>query len=189
MTFLLAATSVGSAAEKFDLQGNFLKENKKIGGSWYGGKNFTPDWCSRGFYSARAKFSAVLQTIKMELKEDNKMEITATLSQGYARVDGDYLGDLSGCWNVSGWLGVGTDSLDVRALVTVMEDSPNVNVKVYQVKFGHLRLGRYCPEWLETWLTDSLNKTVVYIWETRLGDWLNQHTTDYFNSLKDKRGI
>ena len=69
------------------------------------------------------------------------------------------------------------------------EDSPNVDVKVYYAKLGRLRLGRYCPEWLERFLTDSLNKALVNIWETRLGDWLNDYVTDYFNSIKDKRGL
>jgi len=191
MTFFLLATSVGKAAENLTLEENFLEGNKKIEGSWFGGKNFTPNGCSRGFYSARAKFSAVLQKIKIDLTEENTVNIAAILSQGYVRVDGDYLGDLSGCWNASGWIGAGIDSIDIRArvLVKTLEDSPKVDVEVYHVNFGHLRLGSYCPEWLEIWLTDSLNKATVYIWKTKLGDWLNRHATDYFNSLKDKRKL
>lgn len=187
---ILTVTSMGRALDTQLLEGDFLSENKKIEGSWWGGKNFTPKVCSNlGFYIGRAKLSAVVDQIRMDLSGDNEMNVEATLRQGYGRVEGEYLGDLSGCMAVSGWLGVGTESVDIRAKVTMSEESSNVTVKVYHLKFGRLSLGRYCPDFLANFLTDSLNKAFVYIWETQLGDWLNKYLTDYFNSLKDRRGV
>lgn len=186
---LLSISVFGQSVDSQSLEGSFLDENKQIAGSWWGGKNFTPKMCSSGFYIGRAKFSAVVDRIKMDLSDDNVMNISAVLRQGYAKVEGEYLGDLSACIATSGWLGVGTDSIDVRALAKMSEESSDITVKVYHLKFGRLSLGRYCPEFLEKFLTDSLNKAFVYIWETRLGDWINEYLTDYFNSLKEKRGI
>ena len=186
--FSLLATHI-HAFDTQQLAGKFLNENKRIEGKWFGGRNFTPSLCSRGFYLGRAEFTSRLDEIKMDLSGDNQLDISAFLSDAYGRVEGDYLGDYSGCVNASGWLGAGIESIALKAKVTMREDSPNVDVKVYYAKLGRLRLGRYCPEWLERFLTDSLNKALVNIWETRLGDWLNDYVTDYFNSIKDKRGL
>lgn len=187
---MLSFNLVGKALDTQLMEGDFLGENKKIEGSWWGGKNFTPKACSHlGFYLGRAHLSAVVDQIRMDLSGDNEMNISATLRQGYGRIEGEYLGDLSACLAVSGWLGVGTESIDVKAKVKMSEENSNVTVKVYHLKFGRLNLGRYCPEFLTNFLTDSLNKAFVYIWETQVGDWVNKYLTDYFNSLKDKRGI
>ncbi|MFM8316440.1 MAG: hypothetical protein ACKOA8_19340, partial [Deltaproteobacteria bacterium] len=153
------------------------------------GRNFTPNVCSRGFYSLRVKGRAFLEKVEMNLQSDNELDVYGSLSNAYGRVEGDYLGDYSACQNASGWLGVGVDSIKVRAKVTVPDDDSKVTVKVYSVILGRVHLGDYAPEWFESISTECLNRAFTYIWTTRLGDWLNQYLSDYFNSLKDKRGI
>ncbi len=171
------------------LSGDFIKENKVLKGSWSGGKNFTPRACSRGFYIGRAKVKGLFENVKMELLDENVMDVYASIVDVYARVEGEYLGDYSACQNVSGWLGVLADRIEVQAKVTIPDSSDKVKIKVSLVKLGHLHFGNYVPKWFENLATDSLNQALVQIWKTCLGEWLNQRFSDYFNGLHGKRGI
>jgi hypothetical protein len=172
-----------------EMAGDFLNENKILEGSWLGGQNFTPNLCPRGFYTSKVDARAKVNQVKMDLASDNVMDVYGSLVEAYGRVEGEYLGDYSACQNAWGWLGVGIDRIDVRAKITVPDDSSQVTVRVYSLKLGRIHLGEYVPQWFEGLVTDSINQAFVYVWETRLGDWLNQNITYYFNSIKDKRGL
>jgi len=171
------------------MSGDFLQEHKSLEGNWFGGKNFTPKLCPRGFYLSRAKIKGLFEKVKMDLSAENEMDIYASIVDAMGRVEGEYLGDLSSCLNVAASAGISSDRVEVRAKVTIPDNSDKVSVKVYFLKVGHLKFGNYVPRWFEDLATDSLNQALVYVWQTCLGDWLNQRFSDYFNSLQDKRGI
>lgn len=187
--FLLSPSLFGNDGMVSAMAGDFLNENKILEGSWLGGQNFTPNLCPRGFYTSKVEARARVNEVKMDLASDNTMDVYGSLVEAYGRVEGEYLGDYSACQNVGGWLGVGIDRIDVRAKITVPDDSPEVTVRVYSLKLGRIHLGSYVPEWFESLVTDSINQAFVYLWETQLGDWLNQNISYYFNSIKDKRGL
>ena len=172
-----------------EMAGDFLEDNKIIEGTWFGGQNFTPNLCPRGFYSSRVKAQARVNQVKMDLASDNVMDVYGSLVDAHGYVEGEYLGDYSACQNVGGWLGVGVDRIDVRAKITVPDDSSKVTIRVYSLKLGRLHLGSYVPQWFENFVTDSVNQAFVYVWQTRLGEWLNENITYYFNSIKDKRAL
>jgi hypothetical protein len=185
----LSAADVFAALDSSSLAGDFLEENKVLEGEWTGGKNFTPKACARGFYSFRVKAKGTLDKVKMDLTGDNEMDVYGKVSDAYGRVSGEYLGDYSACQNVAGWLGIGIDSIEVKTKVHVTDESDKIKLKVYQLKLGRLRLGKHVPDWFENLATRSVNKALIYVWKTQLGDWLSARLGDYINSLKDKRGL
>ncbi len=171
------------------MAGDFLKDNKILEGRWFGGKNFTGNLC-RSFYSFRVGARGYVDKVEMNLGADNEMDVYGSLSNAHAKVEGEYLGDYSACQNATGWLGIGVDKIEVRSKVHVPEDSVSpLTVKVYYLKLGGVHLGKYAPEWFEKFVGNSLNSSFAYIWQTCLGNWMNQYLSDYINSLKPQRGL
>jgi len=187
--FLAGSSLQAESTQPSIMSGDFLQEHKSLEGKWFGGKNFTPKLCPRGFYMGRAQIRGLFETVKMDLASDNVMDIYASIVDASGRVEGEYLGDYSSCLNVGASAGISADRVEVRAKVTVPDNSDRVAVKVYFLKVGRLRFGNYIPEWFEVLATDSLNQALVFVWQTCVGDWLNHRFSDYFNSLQDKRGI
>ncbi|NBY19907.1 hypothetical protein EBQ74_06605 [bacterium] len=189
VVFFAGNSLIADSTNPSIMSGDFLKEHKSLEGNWFGGKNFTPRLCPRGFYTGRAKVKGLFENVKMDLSAENEMDIYASIVDASGRVEGEYLGDLSSCLNVSASGSIAADRVEVRAKVTIPDNAEKVSVKVYYLKVGRLDFGKFVPTWFEQMATDSLNQALVYVWQTCLGEWLNQRFSDYFNSLQDKRGI
>lgn len=159
---------------------DYVRKNQVLKGGWTVGNEWKGVVCP-GSYRFRFFAQGVLEKVNFEPKSDTVMEVSGRIGTGKASVDGKYKSELSFCNNLQGGLGIGADSIEVRSLVEMDDNSPRMNITVQEIKFGTIHIGNSLPAWFEEVLTHELNRGLAALWKTSLGNWIQARINDYIN--------
>jgi hypothetical protein len=181
--FLVAWLGISSASHGFFTQADmnvlgdeFLTENKKFEGNWEFYKSYRKGFCPK-YYWYGAHVEAALKDVDFQLQEDGSMVVGASIENLYGKVSAEYESMGTFCVPLSAWLGAGSDLAKIRARAVFDEGSELKSVKVEQTVLSTLHLGFFVPHTIENLATDLVNRALTYVWESRLGDWLNVKIT------------
>ena len=159
---------------------DFVRKNQVVKGGWTVGNDWKGMVCP-GSYRFRFLAQGILEKVNFEPKSDTLMEVSGRIGAGKAAVDGKYKSEFSFCNTLHGGLGISADSIDVRSLVEMDDNSGRMILTVQEIKFGTLHIGNALPAWFEEVITRELNRGLAVLWKTRLGDWLHERINDYLN--------
>lgn len=162
---------------------DFVLDQKQFKGDWQDGKQWQGTLCD-GEYQYKVNLNGETNKLDFEIADETSLIAFADLRQVYAGLNGFYKSSYTACLPMGGWLGVLADSVYIRVKVTLGgEDPTDVKVSVLETKFGTIHMGDFVPTWFEEFATDLVNRALVKIWPSRLGQWLSGKLGEI---LKDK---
>lgn len=167
-------------ADEWGKLGNdFQWSHQKISGDWQESQNWD-GWFCNGYYNYKIHLTAELKKVDLELTDEGFMVATADVANIFAKVDGKYRSKTTACLPMGGWLGVGTDSAQLRTEVHFGEggDMKDVRLKILSTKLGTLKMGRLFPQWFESFFTGVINRALTVVWSTKLGGWISEKITE-----------
>lgn len=154
-----------------------VKEHKQLRATWGEKQSWSGMLCN-GFYEYKLDVGATLEKVQVELKEEGYFEVTARAGEVYAATEGMYRSKATLCAPAHGWLGLGSPWAELVTKIHFGEDGLNdLRVEIVSTKLGTLRLGRYVPKWFGDFAAGLLNRGMTYIWNSRIGGWLNGKIT------------
>ncbi len=174
----LSGVAQGSAANSVnwaDATQAFQKENHWITGKFNGVDQWPGRLC-QGHYEYDVTLGAEFTNLDFVLNDNGSLSVYAELRDLYAVTEGTYRSQATLCIPLHGWKGIGVDRAQLFFEATFegkAEDMTDVRIKVVATKLGTLHLGSAVPAWFERFLTGLLNRALVNIWTSRVGEWLS----------------
>lgn len=159
---------------------DFQKQNHQLTGTFNGAEKWNGTLCD-GSYDYAVTLGADLETVDFELNDNGTIAIYANLKDLYSAAQGYYRSERSLCVPLKGWSGVGLDRAEIFVEAAFQGEGENLNdikVRVVATKLGRLHLGNAVPAWFEQFVTGMLNKALVKIWTSKLGEWISLQISD-----------
>ncbi|MBY0370611.1 hypothetical protein K2X33_07995 [bacterium] len=155
-----------------------VKEHKQLRQTWNESQTW-PGYFCQGSYSYAVNVGTDLDNVKVDLKDEGYLQITANIKNLFAGVQGAYRSKATLCLPQGGWLGVGSSWGEMVTQVHFGEEGlEGLTIKIVSTKIGELKLGRYVPKWFEDFTGGLVNRALSAVWNSRLGEWLNAKITD-----------
>lgn len=166
-------------AEWGNLGGDFKFDNERFRGHWSESQQWTGTFCD-GSYSYNIDLEGLTHSVDFEVNDENSITAKAELRDIHFGVDGNYRSSYSACLTLGGWLGVSTDYVKVRARAELGggESLKDIKVQIQSTEFGTIHMGRWVPDWFESFVTGMVNRALVRVWRSRLGDWISAKVTE-----------
>jgi hypothetical protein len=182
---LLVLFSSVVRAENFDfasidwraLGGRIKVDEDRVAGTWKNTERWPGEFCNgTAHYDNEVKGS--LDTLDLNVKEGNIIEVDAIITDIRVDLEGDYRSEFTFCEKVRARIPVAIDSLRVKAKVVFKQASINATpypqVTIKNMVWGTIRFSRDIPESWETYFTSLVNRAVGDVWASNLGGWLNR---------------
>ena len=156
-------------------------ETKRVEGEWKERKEWKGYLCN-GYYEYTTRVRGDVTKVEFELNEKGTVDVHGEMLNIHAGADGTYKSDTTLCIPLSGWTGIGLDSAQLEAVATFKGEGTSLkdmDLRITKTALGTIHIGKAVPAWFERFLTRQVNRTLAYVWRTKLGDWLSTKITEF----------
>jgi len=175
--FLGLGTTVQATDIWQQLGDQLAKDHKDLRAAWEEKQTWEGFFCE-GSYHFKAQIGANLDKVKVELKDEGHLQVTANITGITALVDGAYRSKATLCLPQGGWLGVGSEWAELVTELHFGEEGLNdLSVKIVSTRLGTLNLGKFVPAWFENFTAGMMNRAMSVVWNSRIGNWINAKIT------------
>lgn len=164
----------------------FLKENEELRHTWRGQKQWDGFFCDGG-YSYALALQALVDDIDFKLRSETEIEVVAKLTDLVVKAKGRYRSELSACVPVSGAGSARSDWLEIKSLIRG-SDADSLSVSIQSTRFAKIELSSWVPSWFEEFFTDLVNRALVEVWDSKLGDWIDRKLGEKLKELVGDEG-
>ena len=160
-----------------------LREKKELTGSWQSGEKWKGFLC-QGEYRYTAALEGKLADLKMEVVEEKTADIRAEFTLVRGNALGSYRTSKFLCipFRVGVNFLIDRVSVYARAHLVDVGAVSKIKVSVVSTEFGSIRFGASQSPVLERFVTRLINVAFRWIWDSRIGTWINERISEEINN-------
>lgn len=168
-----------------DVTSKILRDKKELVGRWRSGDEWKGYLCNGGYY-----YDATLRGKVEDLRMEVEAPGTATLEANVVHVFGDLFGSYRTselfCFPFEMGLKFWVDSVTVLLHARIDESggAQKIKVNVIHTKFRGVRFFKNMSPQFEEFATRLVNKAFKWIWDSKLGTWIEKKLNEEINKYQ-----